>query len=81
MSAEKRCPVTGKTHEQAAGNGTSNKDWWSAAYVSYLHRQDRFISQADRPTLRSKLKNGSSAESVGKKNDDFPEVYKLETGF
>jgi len=26
----------------------------SAPYISHLHRQDKFNSQADRPTLRSK---------------------------
>ncbi len=28
MSEESRCPVTGKTGGQAAGGGTSNRDWW-----------------------------------------------------
>lgn len=26
--SERKCPVTGKTHEHAAGKGTTNKDWW-----------------------------------------------------
>ena len=28
MSKESKCPVIGKTHEHAAGKGTSNLDWW-----------------------------------------------------
>ena len=28
MSEESRCPVTGRTSRQAAGGGTSNRDWW-----------------------------------------------------
>jgi len=28
MTDEKKCPVTGKTGKQAAGVGTSNRDWW-----------------------------------------------------
>jgi catalase-peroxidase len=28
MSSESKCPVTGKTHQHAAGKGTSNRDWW-----------------------------------------------------
>ena len=28
MSSEGKCPVTGKTRPQAAGRGTSNRDWW-----------------------------------------------------
>ncbi len=28
MNEENRCPVTGKTHQHAAGRGTSNRDWW-----------------------------------------------------
>ena len=28
MNSESKCPVTGKTHEHAAGKGTSNRDWW-----------------------------------------------------
>ena len=28
MSAENRCPVTGRTGGTAAGVGTSNRDWW-----------------------------------------------------
>ena len=28
MSREMKCPVTGKTHQHAAGQGTSNRDWW-----------------------------------------------------
>ncbi len=28
MSSESKCPVTGRTRKQAAGGGTSNKDWW-----------------------------------------------------
>ncbi len=28
MSEDNRCPVTGSTHEHAAGRGTSNRDWW-----------------------------------------------------
>jgi len=28
MNGESKCPVTGKTHEHAAGKGTSNRDWW-----------------------------------------------------
>jgi len=28
MSAEVKCPVTGKTAKASAGRGTSNQDWW-----------------------------------------------------
>ncbi len=28
MSGENKCPVTGAAHTQAAGAGTSNRDWW-----------------------------------------------------
>ena len=28
MSSERKCPVTGMTHEHAAARGTSNRDWW-----------------------------------------------------
>jgi catalase-peroxidase len=28
MKEESRCPVTGRTSKQAAGGGTSNRDWW-----------------------------------------------------
>ncbi len=28
MSAESKCPVTGRTSRQVAGGGTSNRDWW-----------------------------------------------------
>jgi catalase-peroxidase len=28
MNSESKRPVTGKTHEHAAGKGTSNRDWW-----------------------------------------------------
>ena len=28
MNNESKCPVTGKTHQHAAGKGTSNRDWW-----------------------------------------------------
>ncbi len=28
MSSEGKSPVTGMTHEHAAGRGTSNRDWW-----------------------------------------------------
>ncbi|MEW6518101.1 MAG: catalase/peroxidase HPI [Thermodesulfobacteriota bacterium] len=28
MNDESKCPVTGRTGKQAAGRGTSNRDWW-----------------------------------------------------
>ncbi len=28
MNEDSKCPVTGRTHEHAAGRGTSNRDWW-----------------------------------------------------
>ena len=28
MSEDSKCPVTGRTSKQAAGGGTSNRDWW-----------------------------------------------------
>src|SRR5512136_2819003 len=28
MSEDSKCPVTGGTHKQIAGSGTSNRDWW-----------------------------------------------------
>jgi len=28
MNDESKCPVTGSTHKQTAGSGTSNQDWW-----------------------------------------------------
>jgi len=32
---EMKCPVTGGTHSQTAGGGTSNRDWWPADYGHY----------------------------------------------
>ena len=28
MTHESKCPVTGATHKQTAGGGTTNRDWW-----------------------------------------------------
>ncbi len=28
MNDQSKCPVTGRTHEQTAGQGRSNQDWW-----------------------------------------------------
>jgi catalase-peroxidase len=39
MSSESKCPVTGKTHAQAAGQGRSNRDWWpNQVNLSILHQ-------------------------------------------
>jgi len=39
MSEERKCPVTGKTHEHAAGKGTSNRDWWpNQVNLKILHQ-------------------------------------------
>ncbi len=39
MSSEGKCPVTGKTHEHAAGRGTSNRDWWpNQVNLKVLHQ-------------------------------------------
>ena len=39
MSKERKCPVTGKTHEHAAGKGTSNRDWWpNQVNLKILHQ-------------------------------------------
>jgi len=40
MSSESKCPVTGKTGKQAAGRGTSNRDWWpNQVNLRILHQQ------------------------------------------
>jgi len=39
MNNESKCPVTGKTHEHAAGRGTSNRDWWpNQVNLKVLHQ-------------------------------------------
>lgn len=39
MSNEMKCPVTGRTHEHAAGKGTSNRDWWpNQVNLKILHQ-------------------------------------------
>jgi len=39
MDSESKCPVTGKTHEHAAGKGTSNRDWWpNQVNLEVLHQ-------------------------------------------
>ena len=39
MSSEGKCPVTGRTHEHAAGKGTSNRDWWpNQLNLNVLHQ-------------------------------------------
>jgi catalase-peroxidase len=39
MSSERKCPVTGMTHEQAAPKGTSNRDWWpNQVDLTILHQ-------------------------------------------
>jgi catalase-peroxidase len=39
MNADSKCPVTGKTHVQAAGKGTSNRDWWpNQVNLKILHQ-------------------------------------------
>jgi len=40
MNSESKCPITGKTHEHAAGKGTSNRDWWpNQVNLDVLHQQ------------------------------------------
>jgi catalase-peroxidase len=39
MSNEGKCPVTGMTRPQAAGRGTSNRDWWpNQVNLTILHQ-------------------------------------------
>ena len=39
MSEESKCPVTGRTHKQIAGAGTSNRDWWpNQLNLNVLHQ-------------------------------------------
>ena len=39
MNSESKCPVTGRTHEHAAGKGTSNRDWWpNQVNLKVLHQ-------------------------------------------
>jgi catalase-peroxidase len=39
MSNEGKCPVTGTTRPQAAGRGTSNRDWWpNQVNLTILHQ-------------------------------------------
>ncbi|XCN74702.1 MAG: catalase/peroxidase HPI [Candidatus Electrothrix aestuarii] len=39
MDNESKCPVTGKTLEDAAGKGTTNQDWWpNQLNLSILHQ-------------------------------------------
>jgi catalase-peroxidase len=39
MSDDTKCPVTGRSHRQVAGGGTSNRDWWpNQLKLSILHQ-------------------------------------------
>jgi len=39
MSGESKCPVTGKTHKQVAGQGTPNRHWWpNQVNLKILHQ-------------------------------------------
>ena len=42
MNEDSKCPVTGKTGNPVAGEGTSNRDWWpSQLDLQILHQNSR----------------------------------------
>jgi len=48
MSDESKCPVTGKSHSQAAGKGPSNKDWWpNQLNLKILHQHSSLSNPMD----------------------------------
>ena len=48
MSDESKCPVTGKSHPQAPGKGTSNKDWWpNQLNLKILHQHSSLSNPMD----------------------------------
>jgi len=48
MSDESKCPVTGKSHPQAAGKGPSNKDWWpNQLNLKILHQHSSLSNPMD----------------------------------
>ncbi|MCW5201462.1 catalase/peroxidase HPI [Desulfobulbus sp. US4] len=48
MDKESKCPVTGKTSEDAAGKGTSNQDWWpNQLNLKILHQNSSLIDPMD----------------------------------
>ncbi|MGE4580392.1 MAG: catalase/peroxidase HPI [Desulfuromonadales bacterium] len=44
MSGESKCPVTGKSSQQVAGGGTSNRDWWPNRLNLNILRQHSNLS-------------------------------------
>ena len=45
MNDESKCPVTGGTHKQVAGKGTSNRDWWpNQLNLSILHQNSSMVN-------------------------------------
>ncbi|MCI5126095.1 MAG: catalase-peroxidase, partial [Candidatus Electrothrix sp. AR5] len=48
MDKESKCPVTGKTPEDAAGKGTSNQDWWpNQLNLKILHQNSSLADPMD----------------------------------
>lgn len=45
MNDESKCPVTGETHKQVAGRGTSNRDWWpNQLNLNILHQNSSMVN-------------------------------------
>ena len=44
MSDESKCPVTGKSSQQVAGGGPSNRDWWPNRLNLNILRQHSNLS-------------------------------------
>jgi catalase-peroxidase len=45
MNENSKCPVTGGTHKQATGTGTSNRDWWpNQLNLKILHQNSPMIN-------------------------------------
>ncbi|HWQ05172.1 MAG TPA: catalase/peroxidase HPI [Longilinea sp.] len=48
MSDESKCPVTGNSHPQTAGKGTSNRDWWpNQLNLKILHQHSSLSNPMD----------------------------------
>jgi catalase-peroxidase len=48
MNSVSKCPVTGKTHQHAAGQGTSNRDWWpNQVNLKVLHQHSALSNPMD----------------------------------
>ena len=49
MSDQTKCPVTGKSHEDASSGGTTNRDWWpNQLNLSILHQHSSKSNPMDK---------------------------------